>query len=98
MHKNIFSQKIACVKRIGNNYLIGPVFQLAGYNHGPSGNYFAFNTGAKLIMYFLMYFGRVGVLSIIFLFVAYKKPDQLEEGFASVEFQEGEEGHMFLKK
>lgn len=49
-------------------------------------------------MYFLMYFGRVGVLSLIFLFIPYKNQHDLTDEFAEVEFQEGEEGHMYLKK
>jgi hypothetical protein len=35
-----------------------------------------------------MYFGRVGVLSLVFLFIPYKQQDDLSEEFASVEFQE----------
>lgn len=85
----------ASLANLGN---IGPAFQISGVNHGPTGNYFAFNETAKLIMIFLMYFWRVGVLSLIFLFVPYKKQDDLHEEFAEVEFQEGEEGHMYLKK
>jgi trk system potassium uptake protein len=85
----------AAIANLGN---IGPVFQLDWVNHGPTGNYFAFNEAAKLIMYFLMYFGRVWVLSIIFLFVAYKQPSQLDDSFASVEFEEGKEGGAHLKK
>lgn len=46
----------------------------------------------------MMYFGRVGVLSIIFLFISYKKPEQMDEQFASVEFEEGKEGGAHLKK
>ncbi len=49
-------------------------------------------------MSFLMFFGRVGVLSLIFLFVPFKNPEAMEEAFAEVHFEEGEEGRMYLKK
>ena len=85
---------------IANLWNIWPAFEIYGLNDGPSWNYFAFNEWAKIVLFFLMYFGRVGVLSIIFLFIAYKKWHSLHThaDFSSVEFEEGRMGSHRIKK
>lgn len=58
---------------------IGPAASVGVVDAGPNGNYGAYSSSAKWIMSFLMYFGRVGVISIFMMFMTKKGESEVEE-------------------
>lgn len=59
----------ASIANLGN---IGPAIEIGNINAGPAGNYYAFSGISKLIMAGLMIIGRLGVLTIIMLFISHR--------------------------
>ncbi len=74
----------ASIANLGN---IGPGnFFSNGWNVGPTGNYFAFSTGGKWLLIFLMYVGRVGVLTIFFVLMSRGAIRHLFASFARITY------------
>lgn len=75
--KNIdfVSALTASIANLGN---IGPAVAIGSVNAGPTGNYYAFSETSKIVMIFLMFVGRVGVLSLLLLFMSKKGNESLE--------------------
>ena len=65
-----FTSAIASsIANLGN---IGPAVAIGTVNSGPTGNYYAFSTLGKVLMIFLMFIGRVGVLTFLMLFITHR--------------------------
>lgn len=62
------------IANLGN---IGPAVAIGSVNAGPAGNYFAFSEAAKIVMIFLMFIGRIGILSFLLLFITHKGEEKL---------------------
>lgn len=75
----------ASIANLGN---IGPIPSIDGVNLWPSGNYSVLNTSAKLILSLLMLLWRVGVLSLLLLFMNYKAQQKLWHKIESVDYDE----------
>jgi trk system potassium uptake protein TrkH len=56
----------ASIANLGN---IGPAVEIGNINAGPAGNYFAFSEISKIVMCILMMIGRVGVITVLTLFI-----------------------------
>lgn len=56
----------ATIANLGN---IGPMVSIGNINAGPTGNYFPFSVTAKWVMIILMLIGRLGVITILTLFI-----------------------------
>lgn len=54
------------IANLGN---IGPAVAIGTVNAGPTGNYYAFSEISKIVMIFLMFIGRIGILSFMLLFI-----------------------------
>lgn len=65
-HMDFISAITATIANLGN---IGPMVSIGNINAGPAGNYFPFSEGAKWLMIGYMLIGRLGVLTIISLFI-----------------------------
>lgn len=57
----------ASIANLGN---IGPAVDIGSLNAGPTGNYFPYSVPAKLIMSGLMMIGRIGVLTVLMIFIS----------------------------
>jgi trk system potassium uptake protein TrkH len=57
----------ASIANLGN---IGPAVEIGNLNAGPTGNYFPYSVPAKLVMSGLMMIGRVGVLTVLTIFIS----------------------------
>jgi len=57
---------VSSISNLGN---IGPSIVNGAVKAGPTGNYAAFSMSSKILMIFLMYLGRVGVLSFLMFFM-----------------------------
>ena len=75
----------ASIANLGN---IWPIPSIDGVNLGPSWNYSVLNSSAKLILSLLMLLGRVGVLSLLLLFMNYKAQQKLGHKIESVQYDE----------
>jgi len=62
----------AITSSIANLGNIGPMASIGNINAGPAGNYFAFSEVAKIIMSVLMMIGRIGVITVLTLFITNK--------------------------
>lgn len=71
---DLISGLTASLSNLGN---IGPTTTLGSVDSGPSGNYAAYSESAKLVMVFLMFLGRVGVLSFLMLFITTKDSKEI---------------------
>jgi len=83
--KNVdfISAMTASLANLGN---IGPAVAVGSVNAGPAGNYYAYSETAKIIMILLMFIGRVGVISLLLVFVSAKGEQRIslvEEHFDS---------------
>jgi len=83
--KNVdfISAMTASLANLGN---IGPAVAVGSVNAGPAGNYYAYSETAKMIMILLMFIGRVGVISLLLVFVSAKGEQRIslvEEHFDS---------------
>ncbi len=56
----------ATIANLGN---IGPMVSIGNINAGPAGNYFPFSIAAKWLMIILMLIGRLGVITVISVFI-----------------------------
>lgn len=65
----------ASIANLGN---IGPAVAIGTVNAGPTGNYFAFSEVTKIVMILLMFIGRIGVLSVLLLFITSKGDKNLQ--------------------
>lgn len=57
----------ASIANLGN---IGPAVDIGNLNAGPTGNYFPYSVPAKLIISALMIIGRIGVLTVLMIFIS----------------------------
>ncbi len=57
----------ASIANLGN---IGPAVDIGNLNAGPTGNYFPYSVPAKLVMSTLMMIGRIGVLTVLMIFIS----------------------------
>ncbi len=56
----------ASIANLGN---IGPAVDIGNLNAGPTGNYYPYSVAAKLIMSGLMLIGRLGIITVIMVFI-----------------------------
>jgi trk system potassium uptake protein TrkH len=71
------------IANLGN---IGPAVALGSLNAGPTGNYFAFTEIGKIILIILMFVGRVGVLSVLSIFITKKGELNFRESVSEFKF------------
>jgi trk system potassium uptake protein TrkH len=71
------------IANLGN---IGPAVALGTINAGPTGNYFAFNEAAKVLLICLMFVGRVGILSVLMIFITEKGEEKYKQSVAESTF------------
>lgn len=62
------------IANLGN---IGPAIEIGNLNHGPTGNYYAYTVAGKFFMALFMLIGRLGILTVLMIFVSPKN----EPGF-----------------
>ncbi len=72
---DLVSSFTASISILGN---IGPAVSVGNVNSGPTGNYFAYSESAKILMFFLMYISRIGVISFLMMFVT-RNPELIIE-------------------
>ena len=77
----------AAIANLGN---IGPSIVNGEVGDGPTGNYSAFTTSAKFIMYILMFIGRVGVLTFLMIIMTERGQEAIEKTRPSVSFDADE--------
>ena len=65
----------ASIANLGN---IGPAVAIGTVNAGPTGNYFAYSELTKIVMIFLMFIGRIGILSFMLLFITHQGDKELQ--------------------
>jgi trk system potassium uptake protein TrkH len=65
----------ASIANLGN---IGPAVAVGSVNAGPSGNYSVYSEWAKIVMILLMFIGRVGILSLVVLFITPKGQENID--------------------
>ncbi len=82
---NFTTSFAASIANLGN---IGPTPTVDGVNLGPAGNYAPLNTAAKIVLSILMLLGRVGVLSLLMLFMDYKAQQKIWHKIETVEYEE----------
>lgn len=75
----------ASIANLGN---IWPTPTIDNINLGPSGNYAPLNSSAKLVLSILMLLGRVGVLSLLMLFMDYKAQQHIGHKIETVDYDE----------
>jgi trk system potassium uptake protein TrkH len=75
----------ASIATIGN---IGPAVSISQINTGPTGNYFAFSIPAKILMIAMMWAGRVGLLTLLFLFMNRTGEENVKELIQEVDYHE----------
>ena len=75
----------ASIANLGN---IWPIPSIDWVNLWPSGNYAVLNSAAKLILSLLMLLWRVGVLSLLLLFMNYKAQQKIWHKIETVEYDE----------
>lgn len=73
----------ASIANLGN---IGPAVDIGNLNAGPTGNYFAYSVPAKLVMSGLMMLGRIGVLTVIMIFITKRGMRTTEEQIMQQKF------------
>lgn len=73
----------SAIANLGN---IGPSVTVGNVNAGPSGNYSSFSGGAKIVMIILMFVGRVGVLTILIMFITDKGEKSINQEIAKDHF------------
>lgn len=71
------------IANLGN---IGPAIEIGNVNHGPTGNYYAYTTVGKFFMALFMLIGRLGVLTVLMLFIAPLKTDSIRASVPSKHF------------
>ncbi len=77
----------ASIANLGN---IGPAVEIGNINAGPTGNYFAYSEASKLVMSGLMLIGRLGIVTIITLFITRRGMDSYDESIEGVHFDSDE--------
>lgn len=65
----------ASIANLGN---IGPAVAVGSVNAGPSGNYSVYSEWAKIVMILLMFIGRVGILSLVVLFITPRGQENID--------------------
>lgn len=73
----------ASIANLGN---IGPAVEIGNLNAGPTGNYFAYTVPAKLVMSTLMMIGRIGVLTVLMIFITRRGIRTTEEQIMQQKF------------
>ncbi len=73
----------ASIANLGN---IGPAVDIGNLNAGPTGNYFPYSVPAKLVMSGLMIIGRVGVLTVLMIFISRRGMDAAKEQVVQQKF------------
>lgn len=76
----------AIASSIANLGNIGPAVALGSINAGPTGNYFAVSDLGKVLLIFLMFVGRVGILSTFMLFITKRGEKAYYDSVPEIEF------------